>query len=163
MMSGNSTTQSTFWSAEHLASHSPLPDCGKGWQTLAETSPLHFLEWLTASVPSGYCGKMSPEFCQTKEMRSDNFSQGWQNSGMSMPTGCWTLNISECHSDADVCSLSDVLEDQASIQPKFYLSQKACAGILRRAEKRGKELPEPLEAALRQVADSQPTLSAMEG
>lgn len=36
--------------------------------------------------------------------------------------------------------------------PKYYLSEKACLGILRRAEKRGKELPEILKTALiRQV------------
>lgn len=42
--------------------------------------------------------------------------------------------------------LSQILQDSA--QPKYYLSAKACAGILRRAEKRGKELPEILRQAL---------------
>ena len=42
--------------------------------------------------------------------------------------------------------LADVLEQD--VDPKYYLSAKACAGILRRAEKRGKELPEALRAAL---------------
>ena len=36
--------------------------------------------------------------------------------------------------------LSQILEDRA--HPKYCLSEKACAGILRRAEKRGKKLPE---------------------
>ncbi len=35
---------------------------------------------------------------------------------------------------------------------RYCLSAKACAGILRRAEKRGKKLPEQLEAVLRKVA-----------
>ena len=35
---------------------------------------------------------------------------------------------------------------------RYYLSPKACAGILRRAEKRGKALPAALAAALRSVA-----------
>jgi hypothetical protein len=48
--------------------------------------------------------------------------------------------------------LSRVLEDAASVPQRFYLSQRACAGILRRAEKRGKDLPELLSQALRQVA-----------
>jgi hypothetical protein len=47
--------------------------------------------------------------------------------------------------------LSDILE--ASPDPKYLLSPKACSGILRRAERRGKALPEPLEAALRARAD----------
>lgn len=36
--------------------------------------------------------------------------------------------------------------------PRYYLSAKACAGILRRAEKRGKELPPLLKHALMQAA-----------
>ncbi len=42
--------------------------------------------------------------------------------------------------------LSDVLE--LDVSEKYYLSPKACVGILRRAEKRGKELPEMLRLAL---------------
>ena len=42
--------------------------------------------------------------------------------------------------------LSQILEDSA--HQKFYLSAKACAGILNRAKKRGKELPEILKTAL---------------
>lgn len=42
--------------------------------------------------------------------------------------------------------LADVLEQD--VDPKYYLSAKACEGILRRAEKRDKELPEALRAAL---------------
>jgi hypothetical protein len=66
-------------------------------------------------------------------------------------TGCWTLNGSEWPSAAAVCSLSDVLET-GPLPQRFYLSQKACAGILRRAEKRGKELPQMLREALEAVA-----------
>jgi hypothetical protein len=50
-----------------------------------------------------------------------------------------------------VCSLSQTLET-GPLPQRFYLSQKACAGILRRAEKRGKELPPMLEEALKAVA-----------
>lgn len=60
-------------------------------------------------------------------------------------------NISEWPNAAVVCSLSQVLE-RTSISPKYYLSSKACEGILRRAEKRGKKLPPMLEAALKRVA-----------
>jgi hypothetical protein len=63
------------------------------------------------------------------------------------------LNISESPNDADVCSLSQVLE-QGSIPQRFFLSSTACAGILRRAEKRGKILPPALHEALRSVAET---------
>jgi len=59
-------------------------------------------------------------------------------------------NISEWPSDAAVCSLSDTLETGA-VPQRFFLSAKACEGILRRAERRGKDLPQALHQALRQV------------
>ena len=44
--------------------------------------------------------------------------------------------------------LSQILEDNP--HPKYSLSAKACQGILRRAERRGKELPPILKNALKQ-------------
>jgi hypothetical protein len=57
--------------------------------------------------------------------------------------------------DDGVCSLSDILET-GDVPQRFYLSPKACAGILRRAAKRDKELPAQLQRALEQVAKSTP-------
>lgn len=70
---------------------------------------------------------------------------------MGSPTECLTLSSSEFPSGAAACSLSDILETGA-LPPRFYLSPKACAGILRRAEKRGKRLPERLRRALERTA-----------
>ena len=67
------------------------------------------------------------------------------------------LNTSEWPNDAVVCSLSSVLDPAQSIPSRFFLSSKACAGILRRAEKRGKELPPLLLEALMQVAKDEVT------
>jgi hypothetical protein len=53
--------------------------------------------------------------------------------------------------DGGVCSLSDILET-GDLPQRFFLSPKACRGILRRAEKRGKALPPALQAALQSVA-----------
>lgn len=65
--------------------------------------------------------------------------------------GFSTLNGSDWPNDAAVCSLSQILE-AGPIPQRFYLSPRACAGILRRAEKRGKELPAMLREALESVA-----------
>ena len=46
----------------------------------------------------------------------------------------------------NVYSLWQILEDQP--HSKYYLTRKACQGILRRARERGKELPQQLEDAL---------------
>ncbi len=43
-------------------------------------------------------------------------------------------------------SLWQILEEQP--HPRYYLTKRACLGILRRSEERGKELPRPLKEAL---------------
>jgi hypothetical protein len=65
-----------------------------------------------------------------------------------------TLNTSEWPSDAAVCLLSDTLETGVLPQ-RFFLSGTVCQGILRRAEKRGKTLPEQLHRALKSVVDAE--------
>ena len=66
----------------------------------------------------------------------------------------WTRNIAEhrcslelSRSAGGVSSLYEILET-GRVDPRYFLSKKACAGILRRAEKRGKELPEMLRVVL---------------
>jgi hypothetical protein len=77
---------------------------------------------------------------------------GWQGSGMWGPTGFLTANISEWPSDdaGCSCSLAEILEPE--VPPKYWLSPKACRGILRRAEKRGRDLPPSLKSALEHQA-----------
>ena len=72
----------------------------------------------------------------------------------------WTPSTSAWRNDGggSSCSLAEVLET-GPLPMRFYLSSKACAGILRRAERRGKELPPPLRRALKAVAGSAPTQS----
>ena len=57
-------------------------------------------------------------------------------------------NGGEYPSDVVESTLSAILE--ANVPEKYYLSAKACMGILRRAERRGKQLPEMLRVALEQ-------------
>ncbi len=64
--------------------------------------------------------------------------------------GSWTLNTGVSPREGRACSLSQILED--SPPRKYYLSRKACLGILRRARERGKPLPPQLEAALKAQA-----------
>lgn len=62
------------------------------------------------------------------------------------------LSIGEFPKEESVSTLSQIL--QADVPEKYYLSQKACLGILRRASARGKELPEVLRIALEQQASA---------
>ena len=124
----------------------------KGCPTNAETSRLNIFDWLRALAPGGSFGKTSPVSCRREKDGILEPSSGrWANSGMGSPTECWTLNISEWPSAAVVCSLSDILET-GDVPQRYFLSAKACEGILRRAEKRGKRLPDALKRALEQGA-----------
>lgn len=64
--------------------------------------------------------------------------------------GCLTPNFGESPSEENVSTLSQIL--QAGVPERYYLSPKACQGILRRASVRGKELPEVLRIALERQA-----------
>lgn len=64
-----------------------------------------------------------------------------------------TLNIGEKPREENQTHLSEILQDKTN--EKYNLSEKACIGILRRAEKRGKALPPILKEALEnQISDS---------
>ena len=60
-------------------------------------------------------------------------------------------NTGECPSAAVESTLSSILE--ANVPQTYYLSARACEGILRRAERRGKELPPILKEALEQMIE----------
>ena len=158
---------SMFSSEEPLARAFRSPDSERDWTIRAATWHLSILRWLTDTAPAGSFGKMSLASCRrAKDGILVPSSEGWQNSGMGGPTEFWTLNTSEhaCSpapfpNDGDVCSLSDILET-GDLPRRFFLTPKACAGILRRAVGRGKDLPPPLQAALQAVAGSAPIWNA---
>ena len=151
--------QLTFWSAELHASHSASQDSAKDCPTHEAGSCSHTLRSLGVYGLDGLSGKTSPVSCLQDEDGILVPSSGrWGNWGMGGPTGSWTLNGCEhngipvpSRSAGDVCSLSDVLET-GPLPQRFSLSAKACVGILRRAERRGKALPPMLKQALEQAA-----------
>ena len=80
--------------------------------------------------------------------RSPVWSEGM---GVKLPGDVSMRNTGVSPNVVRESSLSSILE--ATVHPKYYLSPKACVGILRRAEKRGKKLPPVLEMALREQAN----------
>ena len=89
------------------------------------------------------------------EFRSaDNESVSWLTSTDLQRQGfCLTLNLSERPRVANPTLLSEVLEQETD--SKYNLSSKACKGIINRANKRGKKLPEILEEALKAQIDDE--------
>lgn len=145
-------TELTSSSEERLANLSQRRDSGKDWMIRVASWPLSILEFLQSTDLGGLSGKTSPVFSQpTEDGILAPSSRGWGNSGIGTPIGLWTLNTSEFPSGGVESSLSDILET-GGVPQQCFLSAEACAGILRRAEKRGKTLPERLRTALLQSA-----------
>lgn len=112
-----------------------------GWQG-------SLLEFCLKQNQDGFYGKMSPEFCQQMAGTTlKRCSLNLKNSGMVWHGEFWTHNISEFPKDAVESSLSDILETGAHLS-QFYLSKKACQGILRRAKENNVTLPGILEQVL---------------
>jgi len=121
-------------------------------------------------------GRMSPEHSQVETQRAQTSRQLSKKSSKSqsrMPVcmcvsrtedgqrpGAITLTMvpgpllgeytmhsfGESPREENASRLSQILEDSA--HPKYSLSARACAGILSRADRRGKELPHELRVAL---------------
>ena len=67
--------------------------------------------------------------------------------------GDFTMHsFGESPREENASRLSQILED--SVPQKYSLSARACQGILNRAERRGKELPQELKKALEAQAVS---------
>ena len=123
-----------------------------------------------ANIQDSHCSRTSPALCHPQEdvtiRLSSNRSQRpkfqfldlesgqtpeWYEAEALISLGACTMpNISAQHSGAGACFLSQILVENAP--EKYSLSPVACAGILRRAERRGKELPPLLRMALEQQA-----------
>ena len=89
---------------------------------------------------------------ETEETCS-RWSQSFSASGIVEDGELLMLNTSEFPSEEEgylACSLVEILEPL--VAAKYYLSEKACQGILRRAGKRGVKLPEHLREALEEGA-----------
>lgn len=104
------------------------------------------VKWETGLLPIG------STMLNIGEFRSE------ENGLLSLPTSTdsrlpkfsLTLNCGDKPRIPNPTKLSDILEPE--VDPKYNLSAKACQGILNRAAKRGKELPEALLDALTEQA-----------
>ena len=95
-----------------------------------------------------WSGKMCREPSQAENQKEQILRE---SSKKSVVYGeCWTLNTGESPSVAVESFLWQILED--SPPQRYYLSQKACRGILERVKARGKKLPEQLLWALKKQA-----------
>jgi hypothetical protein len=96
---------------------------------------------------------MCRDFFQAiKVATSEQSSLHWPTQGIATSNGvCLIRNSSESPNAVEESLLSQVLEQNPL--EKYFLSAKAAQGILRRANKRGKQLPAPLQTALESTAN----------
>ena len=103
--------------------------------------------WLPLFGHDGSSWKMSRVSSRrTKEPRLSQLSAKWKKSGIWGGGRRATLSTSVCPKTDSVLSLSQVLEPTVPI--KSLLTAANCAGIIRREEANGREVPPPLMAAL---------------
>ena len=135
-------------------------------QSTQSTSPLE-------EIPALYSGRTSPAFSAPRTTLSDASWENWLERALPcrppqedgrvrvwladprerLRGGSSTLNISECPNDVVESFLSQVLEKD-SIPQKYYLSIRACEGILRRARNRNVTLPDTLREVLEHTVKS---------
>lgn len=134
-------------------------DGGLGWRGRDQGCSMSSVESQTNASPAED-GSSSRTYLDSsphleriaRERISESHSGTWANSGFTTSHGeYWTADTSECPNDGGgYSSLPDVLE--GTVPPRFFLSPKAAAGILRRAAKRGRAIAKPLWLSLHHLA-----------
>lgn len=139
---------STFLLEEPRASRSAPRESAEEWMIRVANWQGTFVQLLGDCAPAGFYGRTFPESFSIPRASTpwSECSQTFRNSGMAWRGECLTLNLPEWNhtllpspKDDGVCSLLDILET-GDLPSRYYLSPKACAGILRRAEKRRKRI-----------------------
>ena len=125
------------------------------WSGKTSPEPFQATEAKT-SAPSSKKRRTSPVrnalFLDLRTANGRTPDASWETDGP-LHGAYMMRSFGECPSVAVESRLSQILEDNP--HPKYYLSARACEGILRRAERRGKELPTMLkEALMRQTGSS---------
>lgn len=159
-MTSDSSDEWTLFAVEHHAKTSPLRGNGPGSRANDQSWSSTWSHLRHMWGLDGSCTRTSPDFSPaTGDGISPLFSITWPTAAFTTSSGALlTASTSESPNVAVECSLSQVLLSHA--EPRYFLSAKAATGILRRASRRGRTLPQPLEEALQAVASSmhlQPT------
>ena len=155
--------QLTLWSADRPAKASASQESSSD-STIPEAPSRSLMsDFCEKFGLNGSFGKTSLDAFQlTGGQTLSASSKRLLKAGIALRGEFLTLNTSERTSSpaqspngADVCLLSDILLT-GDVPQKYFLSARACRGIIRRAEAKGKELPPLLLAALKeQIQESE--------
>ena len=128
-----------------------IQDTSYGRTSPARSAPITERTSRPSSKRSSGSRSRAPRCLCLKKTSGPTPTCTWESSG-ALRTALLTRNTGESPSEDAASSLSQIL--QAGVPDKYYLSPKACQGILRRASVRGKELPEILRLALERQASA---------
>lgn len=144
--------QLTLFAEDSPAKTSPLQAGEQDSQESAPVSSTTHLLSRRMSKRDGSSWKTCRDFSQQiKDAILGQSSLHWARQGFTTESGELLIrNTSESRNAAVDCSLSQVLQDRPD--DRYWLSPKAAQGILTRATRRGRTLPEPLHQALTELS-----------
>lgn len=122
-----------------------------------EAASLDYFMNLCASFEGAAQEPLSSKTCTafslaTEEETSQSYSRRWTNSGMVLHGVCLTARTSESPSSAVASTLLPCIE-VGEIPEKYFLSQNAATGILRRVDQMGRNLPPSFRQSLEMLAE----------
>lgn len=123
------------------------------WENVPGACPLRMGRIFASSSKASSASKPPRQmFLCRKTDAGCTRARSWTTVILSPGESSTQRRVGASHKDGNVYLLSSILMD--NVPERFSLSPKACQGILRRAEKRGKELPQVLKAALERQANA---------
>lgn len=110
-----------------------------------------YMEWEEMDFPFPWLTNCT--MLNIGELHNEDGESAYSLTSMDTPQQkyCLTLNLSEHPREENHVLLSDILENDTN--ERYNLSPKACVGILNRANRRGKKLPDVLRIALEKQAN----------
>ena len=139
-----------FGSQDFLAKTSRLREWGQdlGFEEIS----LDSFTTLCGSFEDALHEPLSSKTCTgfslaTADVTSPLFSKRWTNAGMTSRGVCLTASISESPNNAVESTLLPCIET-GPVSEKYFLSQNAAVGILRRVDRMGRNLPPSFRQSL---------------
>ena len=117
---------------------------------------MSLLDWLEKASPELFFSKTLRAYsAPTEEKILESCSQRWPSSGILSDGVLLTANTSECPNHGRGSTLSDVVET-GEVQEKYFLSPNAAKGIIRRADRMGRNLRPHFRMSLEILAAQAP-------
>lgn len=127
----------------------------QGLKGRALASFMSLLTYLNSVAPKFLLSKtFQASFLLTRDETSEPLFERWPTSGIVWGGVCLTAKTSESPNHVVESTLSEVIETK-EVHSRYFLSQNAAKGMLRRANRMGRPLFPPLRKALEILSQAQ--------